>query len=156
MVVEAAWAPALVYLRLALVQRRVLRPRLKLVGHADLSTGSRRPVEAVFWAIVSAPTVSFVTIVPPIVARAIIVVVVSRIPIVAAVAWAAARVLAAVSVMGAASVLGAARVLGAASVLARPIRAGSLLVTSAVDEVARCGLLGVSGRFVGELPGPLL
>ena len=144
MVVEAARAPALVYLRLALVQRRVLRPRLKLVGHADLSTGSRRPVEAVFWAIVSAPTVSFVTIVPPIVARAIVVVVATRIPIVAAVAWAAARVLAAVSVVG------------AASVLARPIRAGSLLVASAVSEVARCGLLGGSGRFVGELPGPFL
>ena len=144
MVVEAAWAPALVYLRLALVQRRVLRPRLKLVGHADLSPGSRRPVEAVFWAIVSAPTVSFVTIVPPIVARAIIVVVATRSPIVAAVAWAAARVLAAVSVVG------------AASVLARPIRAGSLLVASAIREVARCGLLGGSGRFVGELPGPLL
>ena len=145
MVVEAAWAPALVYLRLALVQRRVLRPRLKLVGHADLSTGSRRPVEAVFWAIVSAPTASFVTIVPSMVACAIIVVVVAtRIPIVAAVALAAPRFLAAVSVMG------------AASVLARPIRAGSLLVASAVDEIARCGLLGVSGRFVGELPGPLL
>ena len=144
MVVEAARAPALGDPRLALVQRRVLRPRLKLVGHADLSTGSRRPVEAVFWAIVSAPTASFVTIVPPIVARAVIVVVATRIPIVAAVAWAAARVLAAVSVVG------------AASVLARPIRAMSLLVTSAVDEIARCGLLGVSGRFVGELPGPLL
>ena len=144
MVVEAARAPALGDPRLALVQRRVLRPRLKLVGHADLSTGSRRPVEAVFWAIVSAPTVSFVTIVPPIVARAIIVVVATRIPSVAAVAWAAARVLAAVSVVG------------AASVLARPLRAGSLLVASAVDEVARCGLLGGSGRFVGELPGPLL
>ena len=144
MVVEAARAPALGDPRLALVQRRVLRPRLKLVGHADLSTGSRRPVEAVFWAIVSAPTVSFVTIVPPIVARAIVVVVATRIPIVVAVAWAAARVLAAVSVVG------------AASVLARPIRAGSLLVASAVDEVARCGLLGGSGRFVGELPGPLL
>ena len=144
MVVEAARAPALGDPRLALVQRRVLRPRLKLVGHADLSTGSRRPVEAVFWAIVSAPTASFVTIVPSIVACAIIVVVATRIPIVVAVAWAAARVLAAVSVVG------------AASVLARPIRAGSLLVASAVDEVARCGLLGVSGRFVGELPGPLL
>ena len=156
MVVEAARAPALGDPRLALVQRRVLRPRLKLVGHADLSTGSRRPVEAVFWAIVSAPTASFVTIVPSIVACAIIVVVATRIPIVAAVALATSRFLAAVSVMGAASVLGAARVLGAASVLARPIRAGSLLVASAVDEVARCGLLGVSGRFVGELPGPLL
>ena len=145
MVVEAARAPALGDPRLALVQRRVLRPRLKLVGHADLSTGSRRPVEAVFWAIVSAPTVSFVTIVPPIVARAIVVVVVAtRIPIVAAVAWAAARVLAAVSVVG------------AASVLARPIRAGSLMVASAIGEVARCGLLGGSGRFVGELPGPFL
>ena len=144
MVVEAARAPALGGPRLALVQRRVLRPRLKLVGHADLSTGSRRPVEAVFWAIVSAPTVPFVTIVPPIVARAIVVVVATRIPIVAAVAWAATSVLAAMSV------------LAAASVLARPIGAGSLLVASAVDEIARCGLLGVSGRFVGELPGPLL
>ena len=145
MVVEAARAPALGDPRLALVQRRVLRPRLKLVGHADLSTGSRRPVETVFWAIVSAPTASFVTIVPSMVACAIIVVVVAtRIPIVAAVALAAPRFLAAVSVMG------------AASVLARPIRAGSLLVASAVDEIARCGLLGVSGRFVGELPGPLL
>ena len=86
MVVEAARAPALGDPRLALVQRRVLRPRLKLVGHADLSTGSRRPVEAVFWAIVSAPPASFVTIVPSIVARAIIVVVATRIPIVAAVA----------------------------------------------------------------------
>ena len=144
MVVEAARAPALEDPRLALVQRRVLRPRLKLVGHADLATGSRRPVEAVFWAIVSAPTASFVTIVPSIVACTIIVVVATRIPIVAAVAWAAAVVLATVSVVG------------AASVLARPIRAGSLLVASAVDEVARCGLLVVSGRFVGELPGPLL
>ena len=124
MVVAAARAPALGDPRLALVQRRVLRPRLRLVGHADLSTGSRRPVEAVFWAIVSAPTVPFVTIVPPIVARTVIVVVATRIPIVAAVAWAAARVLAAVSVVG------------AASVLARPIRAGSLLVASAVSEVA--------------------
>ena len=144
MVVEAARAPALGDPRLALVQRRVLRPRLKLVGHADLSTGSRRPVEAVFWAIVSAPTASFVTIVPSIVACTIIVVVATRIPIVAAVAWAAARVLSAVSVVG------------AASVLARPIRAGSLMVASAIGEVARCGLLGGSGRFVGELPGPLL
>ena len=146
MVVEAARAPALGDPRLALVQRRVLR----LVGHADLSTGSRRPVEAVFWAIVSAPTASFVTIVPSIVACTIIVVVATRIPIVAAVALATSIFLAAVSVVGAASVL------GAASFLARPIRAGSLLVASAVDEVARCGLLGVSGRFVGELPGPLL
>ena len=140
MVVEAARAPALGDPRLAPVQRRVLR----LVGHADLSTGSRRPVEAVFWAIVSAPTASVVTIVPSIGACPIIVVVATRIPIVAAVAWSTPRFLATVSVMG------------AASVLARPIRAMSLLVTSAVDEIARCGLLGVSGRFVGELPGPLL
>ncbi len=80
------------YRRLALVRRRVLGPRLKVVGHADLPTGSRRPVGAVFWAIVSTPTVSFVAIVPLVVARAVVVVVVvvvvvaTRIPIVAAVA----------------------------------------------------------------------
>ena len=92
MVVEAARAPALVYPRLALVQRRVPRPRLKVVGHADLPTGSRRPVGAVFWAIVSAPTVSFVAIAPLVVARAIVVVLATRIPIVAAVVGSAAIV----------------------------------------------------------------
>ncbi len=109
------------------------------------STGSRRPVEAVFRAIVSAPTVSVVTIVPPTVARAVVVVVVvvaTRIPIVAAVA--------------AASVLAAANFLGAARFLARPIETRALLFASAVDEVARCGRRGGSGRFVGELPCPLL
>ncbi len=132
-----------------------------MVGQADVSTGSRRPVEAVFWAIVSAPTVSFVLIVPPIGARAIVVVVVvvvvaTRIPIVAAATGAAASVLAAASIWAAASVLAAASIWAAASILARPIETRALLFASAVDEVTRCGLLGGSGRFVGELPWPLL
>ncbi len=133
--------PALVYRRLALVQRRVLRPCLKVVGHADLSTGSRRPVETVFWAIISTPTVSIVPIISPVVAPSVVIVVSTRSPIVAAVAGAAAIVLA------------ATRFLAAASCLARPIGAGSLLLACAVDEVAS-GLLGGSSRFVCELPGP--
>jgi hypothetical protein len=116
-------------------------------GHADLPTGSRSPVGAVFWAVVSAPTVSFVAIVYPIVARAIVVVT-TRISIVTAVA--------AACVLAATKFLGAARSLGAAWFLARPIGTRALLFASAVDEVARRGLLGGSGRFVGELPCPFL
>ena len=114
-----------------------------MVGHADLPTGSRRPVGAVFWAIVSASTVSVVAIVPLVVARAIVVVVLAtQIPIVAAVVGAAAIVWAAAVVL--------------AIVLPRRCGARSLLVAGAVDEVAGCGLLGCGHGFVGELPCSLL